>query len=120
MDQTAEKLIEEPTQAETIFATANSKQTIDLYYNYLKWYVQHKVIDAPKEIVKVPIIEKLPVVDKVEAYGRGKSRFISREIKEEPKDDQIMKEVKEEDFEATFVDLKSDYREGKTTKPRTI
>jgi hypothetical protein len=31
-----------------------------------------------------------------------------------------MKEVKEEDFEATFVDLKSDYREGKTTKPRTI
>ena len=31
-----------------------------------------------------------------------------------------MKEVKQEDFDATFLDSKSDYREGKTTKPRTL
>lgn len=92
MDVTVEKPIDEPTQAETIFCTANSKQTINIFHNYLKWYVQHKVIDAPKEIVKAPIVEKIPVFDKVEAHGRGKSRFIPRGMKEELKEDEIMKE----------------------------
>ena len=65
--------------------------SLQLYRQYLQWYVKHVVADKPEE-VEIPVVdevmEEVKVEEKpiVEAYGIGKTGFIDMHaIKEEAK-----------------------------------
>lgn len=89
-----EQTLEEPKQEDSIVKDVNSKQTVNKFHDYLKWYLKHKVIDtpAPEPVVVEKVNEKVEIFDKVVSHGQGKSRFIGRES--------IDREMKEKVVEA--------------------
>lgn len=73
-----------------MLGTVSKESTINLFRNYLEWFIKNEVKDIPApepeviEAIIQPIVEVIK--DKVASYGVGQSRFIDVEMEEEKAD----------------------------------
>lgn len=114
-------------------AEVRAGSSLHLFRQYLQWFTKHTVGEKPEQQPELPeeaqeinaAIEAEDTVT-VEAFGKGKTGFI--DVPEAPEDAPILDlTIAEEEVAAaspqtySFPDTDNrDYKEGKSTKPKTM